>query len=148
MFAQTVPRASLAGKAVPMDLRSRHVRSNCPASPTTPDNTRSMSAGSERFLRNGDRSNDARVPQLKPRDLLLTTTVASVTAGALYWRSTRSLPMSLGAILIVAMIGIAVAWLYAREETRRVEAREHGSTEREKDIRHCDKSSWQRPRNP
>ena len=43
--------------------------------------------------------------------------------------------MSLGLVLFVALFGIAMAWLYAREETRQVEAREHGKTEREW-IRH------------
>jgi hypothetical protein len=43
--------------------------------------------------------------------------------------------MSLGLVLLVALIGIAMAWLCAREETRQVEAREHGETERER-IRH------------
>jgi hypothetical protein len=43
--------------------------------------------------------------------------------------------MSLGVVLLIALTGVVVAWLYAREETRQVEARERGATEREW-IRH------------
>jgi hypothetical protein len=43
--------------------------------------------------------------------------------------------MSLGTTIVVALVGITTTWLNAREETRRVQAREQGATERER-IRH------------
>jgi hypothetical protein len=118
-----------------MNFRSRHVRGNCPASPAVSGDCRPGSPGTARSPENGEHSDQAKGPQLKQRDLLLTTTVASVTGGSLYWHSSHSLPMSLGVVLLVATTGITFAWLHAREQTRQVQAREHGETERER-IRH------------
>jgi hypothetical protein len=134
LFVQSESRVSLAGKAVPMNFRSRHVRSSCPASPATPANPRPAIPDGIRSLGGGEQPKHATGP-VKLRDLVLTIAAASVTAGSLYWHTTRSLPMSLGVVLLTAMAGITLAWLHAREETRQVQAREHGETERER-IRH------------
>ena len=69
------------------------------------------------------------------RTVLTTTAASAVLAGPLCWELTRSLLMSLGAVLILAATGAAAAWLLAREETERVKARERGATDRER-IRH------------
>jgi hypothetical protein len=119
---------------VPMNLHSRHVRSGSPASPASAHNMQTRSAHGS-CTKKADYSSEPRPAHIRPRELVLTTTAASVTAGALYWHATRSLLMSLGVILIVTVTGMAAAWLYAREETRRVQAREQGATERER-IRH------------
>jgi hypothetical protein len=113
-----------------MNLHSRHVRRDCPASLPTPGHVCSAAINNTR-TKIADCVNDNRGTHTRPRELVLATTASSVTAGALYWHSTRSLIMSLGVVLIVALVGIVAAWLYAREETRRVQAREQGASERE-----------------
>lgn len=118
-----------------MHLHAKAARHHCRASWTGADNSRLVSPHKVYSLSDGGRSGDAGGPRLKARELLLTTTGASVIAGALGWRSSRSAAMSFGLALLVALIGIATVWLCAREETRQVEAREQGATERER-IRH------------
>lgn len=120
-----------------MNLHSRAVRGNCPSSLATQQNVGPAPWYGSSSVEDGERSSRVQGRRLKPRDLLVTTTTAtSVTAGAISWHCTRSLPVSLGVVLLIALTGVVVAWLYAREETRQVEAREHGATEREW-IRHC-----------
>jgi len=118
-----------------MHLHAKAARHRCPASWVSADNSRPASSRNIYPLGDRGRSGGTGEPRLKARNLLLTTTGASVIAGALGWRSTRSPEMSLGLVLLVTLIGIAMAWLCAREETRQVEAREHGETERAR-IRH------------
>jgi hypothetical protein len=137
MFAQIVPLVSFSRRGgPPMNLHNRAVRSNCWSSRATSNKAGLTAPYGISSVEHRNRSGRPQRRRLRPRDLLLTTTATSVTAGTIYWRSTRSLPMSLGVVLLIALTGVAVAWLYAREETRQVEARENGATAREW-IRHC-----------
>jgi hypothetical protein len=118
-----------------MIISSRRTRGTCPASP----------AGSTHFHRSGrpfdchpasaGKAGDAPGLGVNLRSFALSATAVSAAAGFYFWHATRSLPMSLGITIVIALVGITTTWLIAREETRRVQAREQGATERER-IRH------------
>jgi hypothetical protein len=131
MFAQNAPRAFRASKAVPVNVSSRCTRSACPAS--SMGATRSRESGRRPAI--VDKAGGTPGLRIGVRGLVLTATAVSAAAGFYFWHTTHSLPMSLGSSIVVALVGITTTWLTAHEETRRVQAREQGATERER-IRH------------
>jgi hypothetical protein len=115
-----------------VNLSSRRMRSTCPASPARSTRSGKPARLPDRRLASADEAGDTRGLL---QGLALSATVVSAAAGFYFWHTTRSLPMSLGTTIVVALVGIITTWLNAREETRRVQAREQGATERER-IRH------------
>ena len=76
------------------------------------------------------------LPQSTRSRSVLTMVAGSATlAGPLCWGLTRSVAISLGVVLNIAVTAATATWLLAREETQQVRARERGATEREQ-IRH------------
>lgn len=118
-----------------MKLHSQHAVANCPAQLAARRSTLPMARRYSRSARHNRQPGEPPRSRLRPHDFALTATAASAAAGALYWHSPRNPLMALGLALIVALTGTTAAWLHAREETRQVQAREHGATQREL-IRH------------
>lgn len=118
-----------------MNISSRCTRSTCPASPICSTRYREPARPSSRPPASADEAGDAPGLRIKLRGFALSATAISAAAGFYFWHTTRNLPISLGTTIIAALVGIATTWLNAREETRRVQARELGATERER-IRH------------
>lgn len=112
-----------------MNISSRRRRSTCPTLPIGSTLPRERTAST-------DEIGDSPGLRVKLRGFTLTATAVSAAAGFYFWHATRSLPVSLGTTIIVSLVGITTTWLNAREETRRVQAREQGATERER-IRHA-----------
>ena len=73
----------------------------------------------------------------KPPKTVLT--VVPVPAGALGWLVTHNVVVTLGLALIVGLVVIGVVWHIVREETRQVELREKGATDRLQICHHSER---------
>jgi nitrate/TMAO reductase-like tetraheme cytochrome c subunit len=66
-------------------------------------------------------------------------TVVPVPAGALGWVVTHNVVITLGLALIVGLVVIGLVWHIVREETRQVELREKGATDRLQICHHSER---------
>lgn len=66
-------------------------------------------------------------------------TVVPVPAGALGWLVTHNVVITLGLALIVGLVVTCVVWHIVREETRQVELREKGATDRLQICHHSER---------
>ena len=81
----------------------------------------------------GVASSGHRLPEMTGRlRKAVLTTAAPAAAGPFCWYFTRSPAVSLGVMVILAVVTLVAAFLTAREETTRVKVREQGATDRER----------------